>query len=90
MRGDYASQNVASLMNKARVDDEEHVKMTAWSANGMDKPTFQEAMSGLKGDGAKVIKKGHVFGPTWSNHWVKVDITIPEEFKKGDQQVLCE
>jgi len=63
--------------------------MTAWSAHGMDKPTFNEAMSGLNGDQAKTIKKGHIFGPSWSNHWVQVEMRIPDDFRKAGQQVLC-
>jgi len=80
---------VSALFDKARVDSDNHVSMTAWSAKGMDKPTFSEAMEKLRGDEARAIRKDHVFGPSWSNHWVKVVLTIPDEFKKANQQVLC-
>ena len=43
------------------------------------------------GGGAKegILKMGHTFGPSWTNHWVKAVITIPEEPRDVDQQVIC-
>jgi len=43
------------------------------------------------GGGAKegILKMGHTFGPSWTNHWVKAVITIPEELRDVDQQVIC-
>ena len=65
--------------------------MLAWSAKGFDKPTIQEAMNAFKsGSEVKAIKKGHIFGPTWTNHWIKLSLTIPEAFKRANQQVMCE
>lgn len=26
---------------------------------------------------------------SWSNHWVKVELDIPEEVQKANQQVIC-
>lgn len=63
--------------------------MKAWSAPGMDKATFREAMGKLKGDQAETFKKGLVFGPSWSDHWVQVSLKISDEFGKAGQQVLC-
>lgn len=73
-----------------RVGDDEHVKLTCWSAPGVDKPTFKEAMAQLATNAARPIKVGHSFGPTWTNHWVKVQLKIPESFVKARQDVLCE
>ena len=70
------------------MDSSEHVKMTYWDAAGMDKPGFDEAIEMLAKKG-KELKKGHIFGPSWSNHWVKVDITLPNAMKKGDHDVIC-
>ena len=64
--------------------------MTCWSAEGMDKPTFQEGIHGLSSNSAKAIRKGHAFGPSWSNHWVRVELNIPEAFRHFGQEVLCE
>lgn len=86
---DYASQHVARLRDRARFGAPDHVRLTCWSAPGMDKPTFVEGCRGLRGESAREIAVGHQFGPSWSNHWVKVEIIIPEEFAKSGQEVLC-
>ncbi len=65
--------------------------MRYWSASGDSKPTFDEAIKHLNnGDETKELDVGHMFGPSWSNHWVKVDIRLPQELTKSDQQVICE
>jgi alpha-mannosidase len=87
--GDYATQNVSALYNKRRFYDDQSIKIIAWSASGMDKPTFEEALEGLKGDKARTIKRGYVFGPSWTNHWLQIHITIPEEFQQANQPVIC-
>jgi hypothetical protein len=32
---------------------------------------------------------GHMFGPSWTNHWVKAIITIPEGLRNVDQPLIC-
>jgi alpha-mannosidase len=63
--------------------------MSYWSPPRDTKPTFDEAVKhfGENGD-ARELRKAHVFGPSWSNHWVKIDITIPKELRE-DEQVIC-
>lgn len=63
--------------------------MTYWSAPGDSKPPFKDAVKNLE-KGGKELKKGHVFIPSWSNHWVKVDITLPKELKGVDEDIICE
>ena len=41
------------------------------------------------GEGEGVLEMGYKFGPSWTNHWVKAVITIPEELRNVDQQVIC-
>jgi hypothetical protein len=43
------------------------------------------------GGGGKegILEMGHMFGPSWTNHWVKAIITIPEELRNVNQQVIC-
>jgi hypothetical protein len=36
-----------------------------------------------------ILQMGHKFGPSWTNHWIKAVITIPEELRNVDQQVIC-
>ncbi|KAF5376659.1 hypothetical protein D9615_007835 [Tricholomella constricta] len=79
--GRYSDINLSSVLFTHRVDDAEHVKLQVWSAPGLTKPTFEEAMK----QKYKPAKKGDSFGPSWvrrrdetkTNHWWKVSVTIP-------------
>ena len=73
-------------MDRARFTGTEYVKMMCWSASGMDKPTVEEGMQAAMSSGVRPIEQGHLFGPSWSNHWVKVELTIPPNV--GDD-VIC-
>jgi len=72
----------------ARYDQAEYVKLSYWSAPGDSKPGFDEAVKQLKENG-KTLTKGHLFGLSWTNHWVKAEITLPEGIR-GAEQVICE
>jgi hypothetical protein len=37
-----------------------------------------------------VLEKGGMFGPSWSNHWVKVEICVPEHLRGVGQPLICE
>ena len=42
--GRYSDVNLSSILFIHRIDNEAHVKLQVWSAPGMSKPTFGEAM----------------------------------------------
>ncbi|KDQ27960.1 glycoside hydrolase family 38 protein [Pleurotus ostreatus PC15] len=71
--GHFSDVNLSAVMFIHRIDNEEHVKLEVWSAPGLTKPTFEEAMEQT----FKPAKKGMAFGPSWTNHWWKVRVTIP-------------
>jgi len=62
--------------------------MEHWPAQGMTKPTFDEAMAQLNTPRAALVEKGFKFGPSWTNHWLRVNLRIPEQFR--DREVICE
>ncbi|KAJ9125450.1 hypothetical protein QFC22_000411 [Naganishia vaughanmartiniae] len=94
--GHFASQNLSSILERDRIDDREHVKMCVWSAPGESKPKFQEATQafapGKAGtdEGSKEYKKGDRLGPSWTNHWVHVELTIPRSFQSANEPVIFE
>ncbi|KAF9459521.1 glycoside hydrolase family 38 protein [Collybia nuda] len=75
--GHYSSVNLSSILFTHRIDNSENVKLKVWSAPGLTKPTFEEAMK----QKFKSAKKGDSFGPSCegilTNHWWKVTLTIP-------------
>lgn len=59
-----------------------HVKLFVWDAPGTERPTFDEAVS----NEFKETNVGASFGPSWSTHWFKVILTIPDEIK--DEELI--
>jgi alpha-mannosidase len=87
--GHYTGFNLTSALDRGRLDDESHVRMTLWSAPGMEKPTFAEGVAALRSDSVRIYRKGDWLGPSWTNHWVHVVLNIPENFRKSGEPVIC-
>ncbi|KAF7980211.1 hypothetical protein HWV62_39313 [Athelia sp. TMB] len=75
--GHFSDVNLSHVLYTHRLDGPEYIKLQVWSAPGLTKPTFDEAMKALKEKKFKPAKKGDSFGPSWTNHWWKVHVTIP-------------
>lgn len=58
--GHFADVNLSSVLFTHRVDNSQHVKLQVWSAPGLSKPSFEEAMK----QKFKPAKKGESFGPS--------------------------
>ena len=58
--GHYADVNLSSVLFTHRIDDGDHIQIQRWSAPGITKPSFKEA---LKQD-FKPAKKGESIGPS--------------------------
>ena len=58
--GHFSDVNLSSVLYEHRVDNQEHVKLEVWSAPGLTKPSFAEAMQ----QKFKPAKKGDSFGPS--------------------------
>jgi alpha-mannosidase len=76
--------------------------MIYWSCPGDTKVGYDEAIQQLERvsvildqgsrDGSEsegVLEMGYKFGPSWTNHWIKAVITIPDELRNVDQQIIC-
>ena len=67
--GHFSDVNLASLLYTHRVDDSHHVKLEVWSAPGLSKPSFHEAMK----QKFRPAKKGESFGPSCEPHSILYD-----------------
>ena len=65
-------------MYEGRASGEHHVKLSVYSVPNLARPTFKEATS----QHFKPTKVGELFGPSWSTHWFKVQLTVPPELRK--------
>lgn len=82
--GHFSSVNLSSVLFLHRLDGKDNVDLKVWSAPGLTKPSFNEAMK----QKFKPAKKGDRFGPSWTNHWWKVKLTIPAEWSKYERVQL--
>src|ERR1700731_1249022 len=58
--GRYSDFNLSSMLYTHRLDDAEVIQLQVWSAPGLEKPSFAEAMK----QQFRPAKKGDVFGPS--------------------------
>ena len=73
-----------SAMYEGRASGEGHVKLSVYSVPDLARPTFKEATS----QEFKHTKVGESFGPSWSTHWFKVQLTVPSDLQKRDHLEL--
>ncbi|KZV60805.1 glycoside hydrolase family 38 protein [Peniophora sp. CONT] len=79
--GFFADVNLYAKLYALRTDASSAVNMTVWSAPGLTKPSFSEAIK----QSYRSVHKGESFGPSWTNHWFKISLNVPEEFDKYEQ-----
>lgn len=70
-----------SKYHEATNDDEDHVKLSVYSVPNLARPTFKDAVS----KEFKPTSRGAVFGPSWSTHWFKIQLTVPENMRKKER-----
>lgn len=84
--GQYAQYNLSSVLFEARTDDKAYIRIARWDPEPwlhpdpkgkggevINKPPFSDAVKQHYTD----TKKGTTFGPSWTNHWVKLSFTMP-------------
>jgi alpha-mannosidase len=71
-------------MDGGKASGEPHVKLHVHDVPGLDRPTFKHAI-------AQEFRPTHVgesFGPSWSTHWFRVQLTVPSELRKKEHLEL--
>ncbi|KAF8346661.1 glycoside hydrolase family 38 protein [Amanita rubescens] len=79
--GHYSDINLSSVLFTHRLDGPDAVSLHVWNAPGSTKPSFEEAMT----QRFRPAKKGEAFGPSWTNHWWKVCVSIPEGWEQYER-----
>jgi alpha-mannosidase len=64
------------MLNDGLLSSPPHVKLFVWHAPAGSHPTFEEATNAS--NNFKETATGNEFGPSWSTHWFKVILTLPE------------
>ncbi|KAJ5161196.1 hypothetical protein N7492_006588 [Penicillium capsulatum] len=79
--GQYEGQNLVSKYYEAVNSDEDHVKLSVYSVPGQERPPFDEATS----HEFRPTHIGESFGPAWSTHWFRIQLTVPEDMRKKER-----
>lgn len=73
--GQYEGENLVAMMYEGIASGAPHVQLWTWAAPELSRPTFKEAMKGEY----KPTRTGESFGPSWSTHWFKVVLKVPDD-----------
>lgn len=63
------------MMTEATASGEPHIKLSVYDVPDLSRPKFASATC----EKFRPTKVGDFFGPSWSTHWFKVQITIPKD-----------
>lgn len=61
-------------------DDSKYIQLSVYSPPDLSRPTFKDATS----NPFKPTHRGESFGPSWSTHWFKIQLTIPKHMLDGE------
>ncbi|KAK2865183.1 hypothetical protein FQN49_003829 [Arthroderma sp. PD_2] len=78
--GQYQKHNLLDKFYYGSNDDEEHVKLWVYSVPDLARPSFKDAVN----NEFKPTSRGNSFGPSWSTHWFRIQLTVPENLNKYD------
>lgn len=80
-KGQYEGQNLVSKYFEGVSSDDEHVKLSVYSVPDLQRPTFEEATS----QQFRPTHVGESFGPSWSTHWFRIRLTVPEDLRQKER-----
>ncbi|PWN91943.1 putative AMS1-alpha-mannosidase [Acaromyces ingoldii] len=75
--GQYSNWNLSSVLFEGKTDHKDVIRLERWDPPAGTKPSFDEA----KKQDYRKAEKGQTFGPSWSNHWLKLHINLPKEWR---------
>ncbi|KAI2467718.1 glycoside hydrolase family 38 protein [Annulohypoxylon bovei var. microspora] len=79
-KGQWENRNLLAMMYEGVASGSPNVSLWTWPAPGLERPTFKEAMAG----NYETAVVGQSFGPSWSTHWFKVILRVPEDLRNKE------
>ncbi|CAI6332148.1 unnamed protein product [Periconia digitata] len=73
--GQYREQGLIAKLDEGRASGSDWVKLSVYSPPDLSRPTFKDATSHT----FHPTHVGESFGPSWSTHWFKIQLTVPPE-----------
>ncbi|OLN89760.1 Alpha-mannosidase 2, partial [Colletotrichum chlorophyti] len=80
------SHGVDRMMHLAVRSERPHLKLSVWSSPGLTRPAFSEAI--IEDNDYRPARVGESFGPSWSTHWFRVQIVVPEDMRQMEHLEL--
>ncbi|EAW09413.1 alpha-mannosidase [Aspergillus clavatus NRRL 1] len=79
--GQYRDHNLISKLYDAVTSDNKHVKLSVYSPPDLQRPNFEDATS----HEFTPTHIGASFGPSWSTHWFRIQLTVPQDMRDKDR-----
>ncbi|OLY77648.1 Alpha-mannosidase G [Smittium mucronatum] len=74
--GRWNSADVFSVLWEKEENSKDFIKLEVWSPPDLQRPTFDTAIK----NEFSPTEVGQSFGPSWSTHWFKINIKVPDSF----------
>ncbi|EKG22051.1 Glycoside hydrolase family 38 core [Macrophomina phaseolina MS6] len=78
--GQYESKGLLPKITEGRASGGDNVKLYVYSPPNLTRPTFKEATR----HDFRPSAIGEWFGPSWSTHWFRVHLTVPDNLRHKD------
>lgn len=73
------------MLNHGTYSEPPHVQLAVWDAPGTTRPTFLEATA--ESNSYRKTQVGESFGPSWTTHWFKCTLSLPDALCNKDVHV---
>ncbi|KAI8300404.1 Alpha-mannosidase [Colletotrichum sp. SAR11_59] len=84
--GQWEKVNLLSMLHLAVCSEPPNLQLSVWDSPGTSRPSFSEATA--QTNDFRKTQIGDSFGPSWSTHWFRVEIAIPEEMRQMEHLEL--
>lgn len=81
---DSADLSPNRKMYQAKASGEEYIKLSVYSPPDLSRPAFKDAVS----HDFEKTRVGASFGPSWSTHWIKIQLKVPTHMQKKENLEL--
>lgn len=83
--GQYHDLNLPHFYDRQRIDKEDNVKLEVYDVPNLQRPSFKDAVRQAKW---RQTSKGNDFGPSWSTHWFRINLRIPNDWEKAEKIIF--
>lgn len=83
--GQYVEFNIPSFYDKKKESSKEHISLEVYSVPDTERPLFKDVVPVAKW---RPTERGESFGPSWTTHWFRINITVPKEWADEEQVIF--